>query len=36
VNSGTSTEPRQAPQVPALNHGVRVFWGSGAQNYAFC
>jgi hypothetical protein len=36
VSSGTSSAYLQAPSVPARGHGVRVFWGSGAQNYTFC
>jgi hypothetical protein len=35
-SSGTASESLQAGSVPAKNHGVRVFWASGAQNYTFC
>jgi hypothetical protein len=35
VSSGTTQIKLQATQAPAKNHGVRVFWASGAQNYTF-
>ena len=34
VNSGTSSVFGATAKSP--QHGVRVFWASGAQNYTFC
>jgi len=34
VNSGTSTVFGATGKAP--QHGIRVFWASGAQNYTFC
>lgn len=34
VNSGTSSVFGATAHSP--QHGIRIFWGSGAQNYTFC